>query len=964
MNFIPINIKTHYQLLHSLIKIDELVDYAIKHNIDTLGVTDSDMFGTMEFISKCNLNGIKPIIGIDLIVEELQFILYAKNYEGYINLCKIVSEKNINKLDLDFLKSHNQNVICVCDEKDYELLSNTYETYIKYTNQNEKVNALLKTKNIVYLKETLYLELEDREYMKYLDMIRDGKTIDNYVNIEYDNSIISEVNALDYETQKSFVDKINITLPKYDLTLPKYCEKSYELLISLCKAGLTKRLGGKVTKEYVDRLKNEMEVIKEMGFVDYFLIVYDFILYAKKNKIIVGPGRGSAAGSLVSYTLGITEVDPLKYDLIFERFLNKDRITLPDIDTDFEYLRRNEVIDYVKEKYGEDRVANIITFGTMLSKQVIRDVGRVLEIPSVEIDNIVKHIRDKEPLKTLENNQTFMLLINSKEIYKQLFRISKKLENLKRHTSIHAAGIVLSGEELNERIPLYKSGNTILTAYSMEYLENLGLIKMDLLAIRNLTIIDRVIKIIKKEENIDIRLEKIPLDDMETLKLFYNVDTVGIFQFESDGMKGFLKNLQVQTFEDIVSAIALYRPGPRDNIDLFIKRRKGVQKVVYAHELLEPILKNTYGIIIYQEQIIEILKKIGGFTYSEADIIRRAMSKKKENIILEYQKLFIENAIKQGIDKQIAIDIYDLVIKFASYGFNKSHSVAYSLVSYQMAYLKAHYKKYFITEELNIVIDSSVKTKEYIDEARVNNINISSVSINQSKEQYYVRNNTIILPFSVIKNIGTEVAKNIVKERIETGKFKDIYDTIARLTKIKVNKTIMQSLILSGAFDEFGYNKNTIISNLENLYNYAELIKDLDETLVMKPEMVIYKEYDNQELMKFEFELYGFYLKNHPVTKYRRDGLSRLDNVKTYFNKHITVIGLIENIKEIKTRNGKMMSFILISDEYNKLTVVVFPNIYEISHTYKIGDIIKISGKIERRINNFQMIATQIEILK
>lgn len=964
MNFIPINIKTHYQLLHSLIKIDELVDYAIKHNIDTLGVTDSDMFGTMEFISKCNLNGIKPIIGIDLIVEELQFILYAKNYEGYINLCKIVSEKNINKLDLDFLKSHNQNVMCVCDEKDYELLSNTYETYIKYTNQNEKVNALLKTKNIVYLKETLYLELEDREYMKYLDMIRDGKTIDNYVNIEYDNSIISEVNALDYETQKSFVDKINITLPKYDLTLPKYCEKSYELLISLCKAGLTKRLGGKVTKEYVDRLKNEMEVIKEMGFVDYFLIVYDFILYAKKNKIIVGPGRGSAAGSLVSYTLGITEVDPLKYDLIFERFLNKDRITLPDIDTDFEYLRRNEVIDYVKEKYGKDRVANIITFGTMLSKQVIRDVGRVLEIPSVEIDNIVKLIRDKEPLKTLENNQTFMLLINSKEIYKQLFRISKKLENLKRHTSIHAAGIVLSGEELNERIPLYKSGNTILTAYSMEYLENLGLIKMDLLAIRNLTIIDRVIKIIKKEENIDIRLEKIPLDDMETLKLFYNVDTVGIFQFESDGMKGFLKNLQVQTFEDIVSAIALYRPGPRDNIDLFIKRRKGVQKVVYAHELLEPILKNTYGIIIYQEQIIEILKKIGGFTYSEADIIRRAMSKKKENIILEYQKLFIENAIKQGIDKQIAIDIYALVIKFASYGFNKSHSVAYSLVSYQMAYLKAHYKKYFITEELNIVIDSSVKTKEYIDEARVNNINISSVSINQSKEQYYVRNNTIILPFSVIKNIGTEVAKNIVKERIETGKFKDIYDTIARLAKIKVNKTIMQSLILSGAFDEFGYNKNTIISNLENLYNYAELIKDLDETLVMKPEMVIYKEYDNQELMKFEFELYGFYLKNHPVTKYRRDGLSRLDNVKTYFNKHITVIGLIENIKEIKTRNGKMMSFILISDEYNKLTVVVFPNIYEISHTYKIGDIIKISGKIERRINNFQMIATQIEILK
>ena len=964
MNFIPINIKTHYHLLHSLIKIDELLDYAIKHNIDTLGITDSDMFGTMEFISKCNLNGIKPIIGIDLILEELQFILYAKNYEGYINLCKIVSEKNINKLDLDFLKSHNQNVICVCDEKDYELLSSIYETYIMYTNQNEKVNALLKTKNIVYLKETLYLEPEDKEYMKYLDMIRDGKTIDNYVNIEYDNSIISEVSAIDYETQKSFVDKINITLPKYDLTLPKYSENSYELLISLCKAGLTKRLGGKVTKGYVDRLKNEIEVIKEMGFIDYFLIVYDFILYAKRNKIIVGPGRGSAAGSLVSYTLGITDVDPLKYDLIFERFLNKDRVTLPDIDTDFEYLRRNEVIDYIKEKYGIDRVANIITFGTMLSKQVIRDVGRILEIPSVEVDRIIKFIKDKEPLKVLENNKEFMLLINSKEIYRELFKISKKLENLKRHTSIHAAGIVLSKEGLSERIPLYKSGNTILTAYSMEYLENLGLIKMDLLAIRNLTIIDRVLKSIKKVENIDVKLERIPLDDIETLKLFYNVDTVGIFQFESDGMKGFLRNLQVLSFDDIVSAIALYRPGPRDNIDSFIKRRKGVQKVTYVHESLEPILKSTYGIIIYQEQIIEILKKIGGFTYSEADTIRRAMSKKKENIILEYQMLFIENAINQGIDRQIATDIYDLIIKFASYGFNKSHSVAYSLVSYQMAYLKAHYKKYFITEELNIAIDSSIKTKEYIDEARANNINISNVSINQSKEQYYVIENTIVLPFNIIKNIGTEVTKDIVKERKENGKYKDIYDTISRLAKIKVNKTIVQSLILSGAFDEFGYNKNTIMLNLENLYNYAELVKDLDETLVMKPEIAVYKEYSNQELMKHEFELYGFYLKNHPVTKYKREGLCRLDNVKAYFDKHITVIGLIENIKEIKTKNNKMMAFILISDEYSKLSVVVFPTTYENFNTQKIGDIIKVSGKIERRMNNFQMIANQIEILK
>lgn len=963
MKCIPINIKTHYQLLSSLIKIDDLILYAKKNGLKVLGITDTNMFGTMEFIDKCLKNDIKPIIGIDLNVDEMPFILYAANSDGYSNLCRIVSEKNTRLLDFEFLKKYSSNVLCVTNCENYDKFSQIYTTYISYSNKNEKVNALLKTQNILFLKESLYLEEKDKEYMKYLDMIREGKTVDNYETKEYDNALLFEIDAVDYETTKNFVDKIDIKLPSYPLSLPKYSSNSENLLISLCTKGLKKRLNNNVPVKYALRLKSEIKVIKDMEFIDYFLIVYDFILYAKKNKIVVGPGRGSAAGSLVSYTLGITEVDPLKYDLIFERFLNKDRITLPDIDTDFEYLRRNEVLEYIKNKYGQNKVANIITFGTLLSKQVIRDVGRVLEIPLNEIDKISKFIKDKEPLKSLENNKEFMNLINSKEEYRKLFLISKKLENLKRHTSTHAAGIVLSGEDLTDRIPLYKSGETIMTAYSMEYLESLGLIKMDLLAIRNLTIIDKVLKSIKKYENIDVKLERISLEDKETIKLFHDVDTVGIFQFESEGMKGFLRNLQVQTFSDIVSAIALYRPGPRENISSYIKRKKGTEKITYLHPLLEPILKDTYGIIIYQEQIIEILKVIGGFTYSEADTIRRAMSKKKENIILDYRKKFIDGSIKQGISENISNQIYDLVLKFANYGFNKSHSVAYSMVSFQMAYLKAHFKKYFITEQLNIVMDSNIKTKEYIDEARINNIKVSNININKSSINYYVIDKEIIVPFNIIKNIGYEASKDIVEERQKNGEFIDIYDVISRLVKIKINKNVINSLILGGAFDIFGYNKKTLITNIENLYNYADLIKDLDASYVIKPEIKIEQEYEKSELMKNEFELFGFYLQNHPVTKYRRDGACLLNNIQKYFDKYITIIGLVENIKEIKTKNKEMMSFLTISDEYNKITVILFPKVYEQFKNIKSGNVYKIFGKIERRMNNYQMIASRIELL-
>lgn len=963
MKSIPLNIKTDYELLTSLIKIDDLIKYAINNNLLYLGITDSNMFGTMEFINKCIKNNIKPIIGIDLSFKDFKFILYCKNFNGYINLCKIVSEKNLKELKEETLINNKEDLICVSDIKSYNFLNKIYkDIYINYKNKKEKIDALTLSNNIIFMKESLYINEEDKKYLKYLFLIKEGKTIDEYGYEELeDKSLITEIDSVEYNIILNFIDKIDIKFPKFELSLPIYSDNNEKLLYSLVKKGLYKRLNNKVTDIYINRLKKELKVIKDMGFINYFLIVYDFILYAKRNNIIVGPGRGSAAGSLVSYCLGITQIDPIKYNLIFERFLNKDRITMPDIDIDMDNLRRIEVIDYIRNKYGNLNVANIITFDTLQSKQVLRDVAKVLNISQLEIDNIVKLIKDKETLKSLENNNDFISLINNNYKYRELYNVSKKLEGIKKHTSIHAAGIVISSKELYNYIPLYKSGNTILTGYTMEYLERLGLLKIDLLALKDLTTIEDIRKEIKKEKNIDINLFKIPLDDTKTLKLFHDAETIGIFQFESEGMRSFLNELKVNSFSDIISAIALYRPGPKDNISSFIRRKNGKEKITYIHPLLEPILKDTYGIIIYQEQIIEILKVIGNFSYSEADVIRRAMSKKKEKIISMYRNKFNNGAIKNNISLEISNEIYDLIIKFSNYGFNKSHSVAYSLISFQMAYLKANYMEYFMAKELNLVIGNSIKTKEYIDEARTHNITLNKLDINMSDVYYKVLDNEIIFPFSIIKGIGNDISNIIVKVRNEC-KFKDIFDTISRLYLSNINKTSIMLLILSGSFDSFKLSRKTMIENLDNILNYSKLLKDLDSSLINKPLLKIFNEYSHEYLMKEEYKLFGFYITSHPVVKYKRS--IYINKLKEYFDKYVEVICYIERKKEIITKNKEIMCFLIVSDEYASISAVIFPKIYKINTNIEVGNIIKINGKIEKRRSEYQIIVNRIEILK
>ena len=717
--YIPLGIKTDYSLLKSLIKIDPLINYLKDHNINTCGILDENLFSSMCFYDTCQKNDLKPIIGLIINLENAKIYLYAKNYNGYQNLLKLNTLNQQNKyLATIDLKKLKDDIICVIPyeyNKFYDELSIIYQaTFISYKNEFEKNNALIVSKNIVFLNETCAIYQDE---LKYLNILKDISGDDNFNLTEYQDSYLEKmVNDDDVKTTINFSELINLEIPKNIRHIPHYDDSikdSYSYLFALCKKGLAKRLNNNIKEQYVKRLMHELKVIKDMNFVDYFLIVYDYVKYAKQNDILVGPGRGSAAGSLVSYCLGITNVDPLEYNLLFERFLNPERVTLPDIDIDFEYTKRDKVIEYVKNKYGFDKVSNIMTFGTLASKQVIRDVAKCLKVDNKNVDKLCNLLDPKLSLSDNFQKETVKNIVSSNKELQKVYNISYKLEGLKRHISTHAAGVVISSVPLDEVIPIFINNTEVLTGTTMEYLEELGLIKMDFLALRNLTIIKNVLELIKNDgENVNLNF--IPLDDKKTYERFLNVDTEGIFQFESSGMKNFISKLKPNCFMDLVAALALFRPGPMQNIDSFIKRKQGKEKIDYIDPSLEEILKETYGIMIYQEQIMQVLVKIGNYSFAKADNIRRAMSKKKIAVMEKEREVFISSAVKNNYSEQKANEIYDLIIKFANYGFNKAHSVSYAFIGYQMAYLKAHYPIYFIANLLNMSIGSDIKTKEYI----------------------------------------------------------------------------------------------------------------------------------------------------------------------------------------------------------------------------------------------------------
>ena len=978
--YIPLFNKSNYTLLSSLLKIGDIISYAKNHNIPSIALTDINMFGTMEFIKKCEENNIKPIVGLNVLLENFNIILLAKSYDGYKSLIKLSTIQNERVVTNADLKKYSDDIICLlpfkCKEQFSELSEIYEELYLGYQNKLEQKEAYVITNNIVFLRESLYLETNDSNILTYLYLIRDSKTITDEVEYdikEHELNII-DINNLSDNTglinTVNISEKCNIEFPKSVNLLPKYdCDNEEQYLCQLCKAGLTKRLNGNVPREYQDRLFYELKVINEMGFPNYFLVVYDFIRFAKKNKILVGPGRGSAAGSLVAYSLGITEIDPIKYDLLFERFLNPERKTMPDIDTDFPDNKREIVIDYVKEKYGEKRVSGIITFGTLAAKQVIRDVSRVLNIPLYKVDSLTKLIQSgsKDKLSDLyKNNLTFKTRVDSDILLKNMLQIAIKLEGFPRHTSSHAAGIVMSQIDLDEVLPLIKVDDMYLTSYSMEYLEELGLLKMDFLVIKNLTMIDNIINDIKKIHNIDIDFSKIPLDDIDTLNMFKNGNTCGVFQFESSGMRNFLKNLKPSTIDDIFAAIALFRPGAAVNIDEYIRRKHGESKVEYLDSSLEEITKNTYGILIYQEQIMQLANIYAGYTLGEADILRKAMSKKKLDILQAEEEKFIRKSVEKGHDEEQAKHLFELVLNFAGYGFNKSHSVVYSVVAYKMAYLKCHFKTIFFANLMSNVIGSESKTNEYILEAKANKIEIEKPTISNSDITYTVKDeNTLIYPISNIKSIGT-VVSNQIKTAKEKGAFIDIFDCISRLCIEGIGKKTFETLIYAGVFSEFGYNRQTLIYNLDSLFNYAELTKDLDPSLVMKPDIEIKEEYKETFLLEKEKEIFGFYLSSHPTTMFRKDNpyCIPLNTVENHFGKQIDTLILVEKIKVISTKKGDKMAFIVGSDETGSKEFTVFPAQYKTYSDIEAGDLLKVRGNVEKRLNEYQIIVEKIKYLE
>lgn len=939
---IPLKVTTDYTLLKSLIKMPDLISFLCDNKINACGICDENLYGVLDFYFSCKKNNIKPIIGLSIKLNNLEVCLYAINYEGYKNLLKIHTLKEKNELNVLNIKEFCKNILVILPYESKELYNefNCFDViFIGYKTQYEKINALAITKNIVFFKDLKVLKKEEVSYLKYLDILRKD-------NIEV-NSDCCYCDDVRDENIEKIVNLINIEIPLDKRYIPKYSDNSYELLKNLCVKGLNKRLNGKVSKEYVDRLKYELDVINKMGFVDYFLIVYDYVLYAKKNNVLVGPGRGSAAGSLVSYSIGITEIDPISFGLMFERFLNPERITMPDIDIDFDAYKREQVIDYVRSKYGMSNVALGLTFTTFKSKLVLREVGKTLNISNNLLDSFIKCINGSLSLKDNLKNEIVKKYINNYKEIKNLYVISMHLEGLKKNTSTHAAGVVISSEKLDEIIPIHCENNTLITGCTMDYMESIGLLKMDFLAVKNLSTIANILDVVGHD-----KLKNISLDDKEVYKIFSSGKTEGIFQFETPLLRNIIKKIEPTCFQDLVAGIALGRPGTIDEVDTYVLRKKGKEKVDYIDKTLEGILKETYGIIIYQEQIMAILRVVAGYTLAEADLIRRAISKKKENIINEEKEKFINKSLKRGYKLDVVLKIYDLIVKFANYGFNKSHSVAYAYIAYQMAYLKFKYPEYFIIEMING--KDSDKIRDSISFLKSKGFRIIKPDINLSKNGFYVRNKDVMMPFIQVKGINEDVAKKIIEVR-DIG-FKDIFD-FAYKTRDFINEDIFKKLVKAGLFDTFMINRHTLIENMESIMNYANLSDGTD--IIKKPVLIEVNEYDEVDLRNGELEAYGMLISNHPSSKYKN--VVKLCEIEKNLFKNVKCIVLVDKIRSIKTKKNEDMAFMLCSDETKSGDFTVFPNKYEIINNIHEGDLVEIMGSVSKRFDKVSIIVNNIK---
>ena len=968
-------------------------------------------------------------------------VLLAKNQIGYSNLMKIVSLGYVEgfyykpRVDKDTLRKYSDGIIalsaCLKGEVQESLIRYGYDKakdvakelkdiygedfYLELQNHSsredmvvmENIPKIAKELDIrlVCTNDVHYIEKEDYKIHNILICLQTGKTIEednkmSYIPGEFFLRSEEQMRDLfkDYpeaiENTKKIAEMCNVELEFGNLHLPYFAipdgftNSSY--LKKLVFDGLEKRFSNDDRlEEAKERCEYELSVIEKMGYVDYFLIVWDFIRFAKSQGIPVGPGRGSAAGSIISYCLEITDINPLDYNLIFERFLNPERVSMPDIDIDFCYERREEVIDYVVNKYGEDKVAQIVTFGTMAARNAIRDVGRVLAMDFKTVDDTAKKVPNLLNInidKSLEISPEFRKAYEENRDVKKLVDVARRVEGMPRHTSTHAAGVVISKLPIMEYVPLAINKDAVITQFNMTELEELGLLKMDFLGLRTLTVISDCMKFIKKNKNIDVSFEDMDENDPKVLSMFTVAQTLGIFQFESQGMRNFLKELKPTKFDDLIAANALFRPGPMNEIPTYIHNKHNEKDVEYLSPLLEDILKPTYGTIVYQEQVMQIVQKIAGFSLGEADNLRRAMSKKKMKVMEDGRKEFIfgkededgniliEGAIRRGVGEDIANKIYDLMIDFAKYAFNKSHSAAYSLVAMRTAWLKYYYPVEFLAALISSVMGNTSQLSLYIEEARRLDIKIEAPDINYSLDKFDVKDNSIIYGLKAIKNVGTNLIEQTIISRNENGKFKSFRDFVERIyakDKSAINKRSIESLIKAGAFTSLGETRATLMlqyqsiidsvqsglkNNVPGQSNLFDMFESKDED--ERDDFTRREEFDKSELLRMEKEVLGIYLSDHPlrtysniIEKYSNFSTGDLEddayNEKNFDGKRVKVVGIIESINKKFTKNQKIMEFVKFEDLYGTMELIVFPQKYEqYSDILNEDEILIVSGRL------------------
>ncbi len=963
-----INIETGFSFNGSLIKKDSLKDLT-KFGYDSLGIVDDNTAFFLEFYYALKKQNIKPILGLRSYSKYYDYILYPINYEGYKEVLYYASSKNPkDKIERDSLPL-SKNILVVIDatrlspsnidilKDDYDYFrSNKVDAYVgvdfSYYPCEVELYPLLKDNyKTIIIDKVKYLNKEDKESSEILEAILNNHElkeenifdIDENINYallsykEYVNNYKEYKELID--STNAFKNKINIEMA-FEEALPKYINKenlpSNIYLKALSEAGLKKRLIGtkKDIKKYRERLNYELNIIHEMGFDDYFLVVYDFILYAKKNDIMVGPGRGSAASSLVSYSLGIVDIDPLEYGLLFERFLNPSRKTMPDIDTDFEDTRRDDVIKYVRNKYGETHVSLISTSQTFLAKSAIRDVAKLLNIPQEKINLVQKEISQDNSIDELLENKNIKKYYEIDSDFKRILDISKRIEGLPRSLGTHAAGVIISDKDLRNYTEIHKGASTdlMVSAYDADSLKEIGLLKMDFLALKNLSIIHDILRDIKASTGKAIKLSDISLYDKTTYELLNTKSTIGIFQLESPGMEKLLKDMKVRNVRDLALCIALYRPGPMDQIPLYLKRREGKEKIEYYDESIKDILSETLGIIVYQEQVIQIASTYAGLSMADSDTFRRMISSKDESLVVPLKEKFFLGAKRLGRKESVTEKLFNDMLKFAEYGFNKAHAISYSMISYYLSYLKANYPSYFMANLLKN--NDSIK---YFKESLSLGIKILPPDARYSSYKYTVIDKVIYMPFTSIKGIGYQLSKEIIDVRNSSD---STFEDFVKQSKGKISRGVIESLIYSGAFDYSMYNKKTMIDSLEGLFEFdASLVKGLENYEITKT-----NEFDFDYLKKLEFEYLGFNPKYHPIKKYQGKYPKLSDSNEESRDKQ-SFIAYITNYKEIKTKNKDLMASLEIEDEYKSINAVIFPKDYlKVAHLLKKDAIFALSG--------------------